>query len=263
MGRARTQQVVVVAVVVALVAALSSPALCLETKLAGVSLGDTPDDLLSSPSFGTPDAMFAPGNAFSFIGTREFEMPVWATAVRMAAVGGDQIQWIYNRDPAVIGLLMTGSGIDAHVTNIVVSQWRTFASSKVAETEKGIRIGDTFADVLRTYGWPNRMDIINETGRRITPATPAAGAPSAPGGAISGGGGRGSEEDGGPGALPPVGPAFGFVPAGAAPADALTATANAGPAGMVGFTKSCILSYPSVDFVLYRMRVFRIHIYGR
>jgi hypothetical protein len=58
----------------------------------------------------------------------------------------------------------------------------------------------------------------------------------------------------GPGPLPPVG---------GPPQPTYSTTAEAGPAGSLAFTKSCVMSYPAVDFLVYRMQVFRIHVYGR
>jgi hypothetical protein len=69
------------------------------------------------------------------------------------------------------------------------------------------------------------------------------------------------------GPLPNVGvsPAVPALPgAPAAPGGPITSTtADVAQMPSVTFTKSCIMSYPSVDFLIYRMRVFRIHIYGR
>jgi len=260
-----------VAATVAL-AALATPGLCLETQLAGISLGDTPEELLAAPAYGPPDAMFTPGNVFNDLKVPGRPMPVWALAVRMAGVNADQVQWLYNRDPVAIGLLMTGTGINARVTNIVVSMWKRFGPSKIAETTKGIRLGDTFADVLETYGWPNRLEIISEGGAGAT-ARPGAARAAAPGGAAPRSlriGRRDEDEQEGrglslsarrPGPLPRVGPAPAVMPKPTGPV--MSRTAAAGPAGNVTFTKSCIISYPTVDFVIYRMTVFRVHIYGR
>ena len=264
MGRASVKHLMLIAAVV-MMAALPSPTLAQEAQLAGISLGERPDDLLSSPAFGTPDAMFTSGNVFNFVKAQGAGTPPWAGAVRMADLKSDQVQWMYNRDPLVIGFVITGTGPSARVTDIVVSQWRNFDPSKVAETEKGIRLGDTFGDVLEAYGWPNRMQIINEQGGAGAAAsTPVPGgiAPGMVGGLILRFGLGGEESPAaaapvqlvGPGPLPPVG---------GPPPPAYSTTAEAGPAGSLTFTKSCVMSYPAVDFVIYRMQVFRIHVYGR
>jgi hypothetical protein len=265
MGTANTRRLTLIAAGALLLAALAAPGWCIETQLAGVTLGDTPEDLMTSPSFGPPDVMLTSGNQINFIKVRGTGLPLWVPAVRMDGLRGDQLQWVYNSDPVVIGVVITGRGINARVTDIVVSQWRNFKASKAAETEKGIRLGDTFADVLETYGWPNRMQVISEAGMAAAPAgAPAApGAPAmaaAPMGLMLPGAMETAEEGppmmapAGPGPLPPVGVPTPGTPAG--PAN--TATAS----GMT-FSKACVLSYPSVDFLLYRMQVFRIHIYGR
>ncbi|UCH35329.1 MAG: hypothetical protein JSV65_02975 [Armatimonadota bacterium] len=321
-----TTRILISLALAAALAALAAPALGQEMQLVGMSLGDTPEELLAHEDYGPPDAMFTPGNVFNSVKTTPGEVPPWAIAVRMAQVGPDQVQWVYNRDPVAIGLLITGEGINAHVTNIVVSMWRDFKPSKIAETEKGIRLGSSFAEVFERYGWPNRMQIIAEAGttepqqagtaRAARPAAPGAGRPGALGGlqlrlgggrdgggsaapaaarprptigssgvgprlpapraaarprAASGGlslrlgGGRGEDRGTGPGPLPRVGRAPTTAPARVAvPTGPTTSTAAAvGQVPNVTFTKSCILSYPTVDFVVYRMTVFRIHIYGR
>lgn len=255
-----------------LVAALATPGLCVESQLAGVSLGDTPEEVLADPGYGPPDAMFTPGNVFNDLKAPGRPMPVWARAVQMAGVDADQVQWLYNRDPAAVGLLMTGTGINARVTNIVVSMWKRFEPSKIAETTEGIRLGDTFADVLETYGWPNRMEITSEAGAgagaRAGTARPTVPGAEARRPLLLRRGEEEEEEELGlrgavrraPGPLPRVGPAPAQTPK---PTGPVTAATAAGPGGPVTFTKSCILSYPTVDFVIYRMTVFRIHIYGR
>ncbi len=260
MGAANTRWLTLIAAGALLVGALATPGRCIETQLAGVTLGDTYEDLLASPAFGPPDVMLTPGGGFNFIKARGTERPLWVAAVQMDQLGADQVEWIYNNDPVVVGVVITGRGIGARVTDITVSQWRNFNPSKVAETEKGIRLGDTFADTLETYGWPNRMQIINEQPMAAALAAPAlAPAPAGPPAGIIMRPTFAEEEEqqgapGGPGPLPPVGAPTPGAPAG--PANTATA------AGMT-FTKACILSYPAVDFLLYRMQVFRIHIYGR
>jgi hypothetical protein len=286
-------------------ALLAAPALGLETKIAGVSLGDTPEELLSSAILGTPDGIFTPGGVFNAVKSMPGETPPWAIAVQMEQLQPDQVEWVYNRDPVTVGIVITGEGINAHVSDIIVSEWRNFEPNNIGQTTKGIRLGSSFADVLAGYGWPNRLQIISEGGS--TQQTPTRQAVGAPGAAAAGartpsvirfGFGRSgmsaasaattpppalpsvgswgvtspapiaprvnpnygaAPAGGGPGPLPAVGVASPFAPVG----PGYTTTAAMGETPEVTFTKSCILSYPSVDFVVYRMRVFRIHIYGR
>jgi hypothetical protein len=172
----------ITALALALVAgaiAFASPGRCLELKLASASLGDTPEEILASPNYGSPDGIFTPGNIFNSVKAQPGTQPPWALAVRMEQVNEGQVEWVYNRDPVSIGVVFTGEGINAHVTDVTVSLWRTFdASSRVALTSKGARIGSTFSDVLERYGWPNRLQIIAEAGQTQTqnPARPAIGA---------------------------------------------------------------------------------------
>jgi hypothetical protein len=305
MALARTRTFVLVLLAGLMVCA--SSAFCLELKLSGASLGDTPEELLASASFGPPDGVFTPGNVFNSTKAQPGELPVWAMAVRMEQIAPGQVQWVYNRDPAAVGIVLSGQGINAHVTDIVVSLWRTFEASRVAgsSTSKGARIGSTFADVLERYGWPNRLQIIAEApqtpttptlaaagstmatgirpgafrpggirfslgGRRAgaggrTPQTPALGA-AATGAAGLGAFGFGRKTTG-PGPLPGVGPTLAAPLLSGVPrvstGPVTSTTADVGQTPSVTFTKSCILSYPSVDFLVYRMKVFRIHVYGR
>jgi hypothetical protein len=317
MAGAKSRIAIITAALAALMI-LMAPAFALELELANARIGDTPEEILASPYFGTPDGVFTPGNAFNSTKAMLGQVPPWAMAVQMDQIGAGQVEWVYNREPASIGIVMTGEGINAHVTDIVVSMWKTFGGSDMGQTSKGILLGSEFADMLERYGWPNRLQVIAEAGvtqtqqartatggARAAGALPLAGgvrlggrrptsagtaaprpgggafgagpaqlgtslAPRPAGGAgaglrISLGGRRAIPTSAGPGPLPNVG--------GAAPATPMLRAAPAGPpnsleaavgqtAGMT-FTRSCIASYPSVDFVVYRMRVFRIHVYGR
>lgn len=319
MAGAKSRILIVGAAVTAMVL-LIGPVFGLEMKLAGAVLGDTPEEVLASPIFGTPDGIFTPGNSFNSTKVPLGETPPWAVAVQMEQISPTQVEWVYNRDPASVGLVITGEGINAHVTDVIASMWRNFGGSSVAETSKGIVLGSEFAAMLERYGWPNRLQIIAEAGvtqtQQRAAVGAAAGARSLTGGLRLGGGvrmgGRRAAESGataaprpgmgmfgagpmqagtslaprpagaglrlnlggrglgaatrGPGPLPSVGTMIG-------PAVPTLRTGPSGPpnsleaavgqtAGMT-FTKSCIASYPSVDFVVYRMKVFRIHIYGR
>jgi len=319
MAGAKSRILIVVAAVAALML-LIAPAYSLEMKLAGAVLGDTPEEILTSAIFGTPDGIFTPGNTFNSTKAATGETPPWAVAVQMEQISADQVEWVYNRDPASVGLVITGAGINAHVTDVVASMWRNFDGSSVAETSKGIVLGTSFSDMLERYGWPNRLQIIAEAGVTQTQQRPVAGAaggarPLGAFGGLSGGfslGGRrptgatrstaaprpgmgtfgaGPRQTGtslaprpasgglrlnlggggfgaarrGPGPLPSVGTVGPAVPALRAgptgPPNSLEAAVGQTPG--VTFTRSCIASYPSVDFVVYRMKVFRIHIYGR
>jgi len=297
MAVARSRIALLMAAAVVLLMA-AAPALCVELRLAGASVGDTPEELLASPSFGPPDGLFSPGNVFNSVKAAPGEIPPWAVAVQMEQVVPGQVEWVYNRDPVSVGILITGQGINAHVSDIAVSLWRNFGPSKVAQTAKGVFLGTSFADLLARYGWPNRIQIIAEAertqqaaagqpaagtlgglrpggalrfgfgARRAGTAAPAA-TPAAPVGAFGlsfGFGGRGrTTAPAGVQPLPSVGPGMpvrGAAAPGAAGA-ANNAVADVGQTPNVTFTKSCVISYPSVDFVIYRMKVFRIHVYGR
>jgi len=283
MAVTRSRILIVVAVTAAGVAMLAAPGLCVELRLAGAAIGDAADEILASASFGTPDGMFSAGNVFNSTKAAPGAKPPWARAVAMARLAPGQVEWVYNRDPVSVGIVITGKGINAHVTDITVSMWRDFKPSKLAQTAKGVQLGTSFADVLERYGWPNRLEIIAEAGQTQAAAGRAA-RPQAPGAARRVGGlgvrrlsfgrrrapttSRGARRSAqririGVRPLPSVGPGV-RVPGAAAPARAANTTVAAvGQTPNLTFTKSCIISYPSVDFVVYRMKVFRIHIYGR
>lgn len=282
---ARTRALTLAAAAAAALVLFAAPALCLESQLAGISLGDTPEEMLASPDYGSPDGLFTPGNVFNSISAGPGQTSDWALAVKMAQVAPGQVEWVYNRDPVAIGVLFTGEGINAHVTDIIVSMWKEFRPSMLGKTSKEIQLGSAFADVLAQYGWPNRLQIISETGQAQSQGPAQAARPGTaprPGGVrLSFGSGHGGSSA--PAPLPRVGGAFAMRlarrpgPAGPGPlpsvGPARVGTARTGPAfstsAAVGqtpgvtFTKSCIMSYPSVDFVIYRMQVFRIHIYGQ
>ena len=263
-GRALILLVTAAAVVVA---AFAAPAWCSESRLAGAAIGDTPEELLASGRLGTPDGVFSPGNVFNPTRGMPGGTPPWALAVMMEQLASDQVQWVYNRDPVAVGFLIAGQGINAHVTDISVSMWRNFYPSKLAKTAKGTELGAGFAEVLGRYGWPNRIQVIGESGQTQAATPQLSGGPGGPGGgagrAIVGGRPWTGGTFTGIQPLPNVGPGV-PVPAAVAPARAVnTAVAPVGETSAITFTKSCIMSYPSVDFVIYRMKVFRIHIYGR
>jgi hypothetical protein len=302
MAVVRTRVLILVTAVAAAAALFAAPGWCVELRLAGVAIGDTPEEVLASPSFGTPDGVFSPDNVFNSAKAALGETPPWAVAVKMAQLAPEQVEWVYDRSPVSVGIVITGEGINAHVTDITVSMWLNFDPSKLAQTAKGVQLGTSFADVLQRYGWPNRIQIIAEAGQmeaaaggtarpaalgrlgglgvpRPSAATsPAALAlprptvgswgvrprPTAPGGGFRLALGRRLGAQGaGVQPLPSVGPGIRVPGAAAAAGPANTAIAAVGQTPNVTFTKSCIISYPSVDFVIYRMKVFRIHVYGR
>jgi hypothetical protein len=170
-----------------------------------------------------------------------------ADIVRVSRLGRSQIEWIYvlgdlrRGDVTSIGVVITGQGADAVVSDVIVaSLGRT--STRVV-TEKGIRLGDPLSSVISRYGFP--------TGGLVTFQAHT----------------------------PPTGTTVGYAtptaaPAGPSPSYGGTSTTSAG--GQVGvidesivvnlddrsalFTKSCIARYGEIDFTFCDMKVVRIHV---
>jgi hypothetical protein len=243
--------------VLALVALVVAPA-CAERQLGGIQIGDSPLALMQSRQFGPPDGMYTTGGVFNKLSQAALadtrEPPPWAYAVRTEALLPNQVEWVYNKDPLAYGLVITGQGAEATVTNIIISMWRIFAPSNQVRTERGIRLGDTLASVLAEYQYPSLLMVLQES--------PIAGGALAVGAAapVTTGSfrfGRRDEVGGAPPALPAVSPGTAVVPG----AHSLTATLSIG-GSPITFTKDLLLDYPGVEFTLYGMKVVRIHIYG-
>jgi hypothetical protein len=223
-------------------------ALCLrpafaETRLAGMSIGQSPRALTQSPAFGTPNGMITQPltyNPMQPVGMPVAgypALPTFAKAVAPTALGPGQQEWVYQRGPIAYGFILQGKGNDAQVSDIIISIWnQVSARAPNAKTEKGITLGDSFRNVLLRYDYPALIQTLHVAPSvSQTPAMilPPAGQPAV--GSI---------------ALPPV-PVSGGV------------NEVTGPVGLGTemFTRHCILSYPGVTFTLFDMKVVRIHIY--
>jgi hypothetical protein len=254
----------------------------LDTQLAGIQVGTTPAQvtkLLGSPlgilarrSDGTVEyygtgalgrtAQYAGGPIGdrvqpSYTGpgqvmtgsTANLGLPPTADIVRVARLGRSQVEWMYlqgdpQRNPLSIGVVITGQGPDAVISDVIVA---SLASSPRVVTEKGIRLGDDFAAVIGRYGFPTEG---------LTPfqARPA---PTATSTAYATPAGAGATAP----AMPPSAYSAG------------TAGAGGALVGVVGeslvvnlddratlFTKCCIANYGEIDFTFCDMKVVRIHI---
>jgi len=133
-------------------------------------------------------------------------LPVWASPVRVAFLGDQQAEWLYDmrKDRGVtMGVVMSGEGADAVVTDIIISGYPEYLKGKrqPPRTEKGVTFGSTFLDVLRRYGFPPQIEIFTPgsapapvASRAAAPAAgragPAAAGAGAPGGRAGGMRGR-------------------------------------------------------------------------
>ncbi len=247
---------------VCLIALLAGPAFA-ESQLAGFRIGMSPAAIQAQ--LGEPHGRFLPGGTYLPMGT---PVPPWAYAVQAEQLMPDQWEWVYNRPPYSVGLIVTGNGPLAAVTNIIVALWSTDKPSPKAppiRSERGIVLGSsTFGRVLQAYGYPALLTVLQESpqsgGSRLgsvaKPGAPAAGSFTLGTGSLTGSSRRSSSRK--TSALPPV--SGGAAPQ-AAGGFSPTATLNIG-GSPVTFTQNMVLDYPGIEFTLYGMKVVRIHIYG-
>jgi len=246
---------------VGLALCLAAPAWA-EKQLGGIRLGDSPLNLMQSRIYGPPDGMYTSGGVFnklSLQAMQEVTDPIpWAFAVRTEMLQPNQVEWVYNRPPLSVGVVITGLGVEATITNVIFSMWQTDRPSNEVRTERGVRLGSTFREVVTGYGFPGMLTVLQETpvaGGGLSPL----GQPGAPAAGVFGFSFMGRSRNGGsPGALPPVSGGEAVAPPGAY---SPTATLYIGGAPIT-FTKHMVLDYPGTEFTLYGMRVMRIHIYG-
>jgi hypothetical protein len=156
-----------------------------EEQLIGVRIGGSKRDLMTK--FGAPGEFTTSRSGFLLSGAggmiwhsryrpTRIEMastglaaavggglPWWAVPVKVAALGPDQEEWIYRIEERKVsaGFIIEGSGEDSVITDIIVAG---FFPTSYVQTSRGIHLGSTFSEVLKTYGWPPRMEVYVETG---------------------------------------------------------------------------------------------------
>jgi len=289
---------------VVLVAVLAcAPVWGIEGGLLGIQIGATPKDLMEAYGPPTGIVLTGPGGltlntmgpglgealAAAGLGsagrTGQPGTPDWARPVWPASLASDQQMWIYRLQGGVsAGFIIKGKGLDASVTDIIAA---SFKANPRVETEKGIRLGDKFAQVLLNYGYP---PLIQPYAAEVQPVA----APARVGAeALAGAGMPTFSLPGGPGGpLGPMGPAAGpgmvgqmrgrmmggaFMPGvspgiarGTGPVATLggTRVVRTTPGAQVivvnhqpvTFTRHCVILYDGLAFTLYDFKVVRIHV---
>jgi hypothetical protein len=171
--------------------------------------------------------------------TANLGLPPAADIVRVARLGRSQVEWFYLLGDLSVGVVITGQGPDAVVSDVIAASLRSKHPGVV--TEKGIRLGDPLSAVIGRYGFPT-------DGLTTFQSRPS-----------------------------PSGTSVGYGTSVTRPATAPTTIRGAGvggtEVGVVGesvvvnfddrktlFTKCCVGDYGEIDFTFCDLKVVRIHI---
>ena len=172
---------------------VAGQAAAVEDGLLGVRIGASYRELLER--FGQPHGILFPsggGLLFQTVsmaapegGLPQFgaqtqttaQTPVWVFPVRTTALTGMQSQWVYdlrNSRGVALGILLSGEGADAVVTDVIVAGFPEYLKGKPdpVRTQKGIALQSSFSEVLKRYGYPPVIQIYAPTG--ISAAGPQA-----------------------------------------------------------------------------------------
>lgn len=261
------------------------PARAVESGLLGIPIGATPKELMRA--YGPPSGVVVPGAggrpALNSLRSLQEEqllanlrltaapqttgVPGWASMILPPTLANDRQMWIYRlKGNLSIGFIIKGNGEEAEVTDIVTA---SLDPDQRVVTERGIHLGDTFSQILLSYGYPPLIQpfSVERAGPGTRPVT-AAGAGAGPGRGMGGGpgfrGGMGMRP-GGAAAPPPAAPAG----AGAGPLPTFGVTVIRGGATEqvavvnqqpITFTKHCVILYDGLAFTLYNFKVVRIQI---
>jgi len=188
------------------------PAAALEEGLLGIRIGASYRDVVKR--LGNPDGiLFSAGGNLMFQtlapvapgGLPQFgaqaaaaAVPVWVLPVRTAFLNANQSQWVYDlrqKNGFAVGVVLSGEGADAVVTDVVASGFPQNLKSKpqTVRTQRGVVLLSSFSDVLQKYGYPPMAEV-------YTPSAASGGAAGRAGGAAgaqAGGGLRGPGAGGG------------------------------------------------------------------
>jgi len=273
------------ALVVLAVSLLSAPGTvwALDVMLAGIRVGSTPAEV--SERYGSPLGILArrSDGSVDYIGsgplapltaaatlrvdrtpttyrgggqvltgsTANLGLPPAADIVRVARLGRSQVEWVYLLGDLSLGVVITGHGPDAVVSDIIAASLKRKDARVV--TEKGIRLGDPFSAVIGRYGFPTDGLITFQS------------KPSPTGTALDYGVST---------TRPATAPGYPTRTARpAAPVSTRAPGVGGTEVGVVGesivvnfddrttlFTKCCVADYGEIDFTFCNMKVVRIHI---
>jgi len=159
--------------------ALAGPAGALEDDLMGVRIGASYREILRRFGHST-GILFSAGGSMMYQTQASFsampglpsfqaepttgQAPVWVLPLRPAALTEEQSEWVYdwrNAKGVVLGIILSGKGADAVVTDVIVAGFPEYLKGKPqpVRTEKGIALQSTFAQVLEKYGYPPVIEI--------------------------------------------------------------------------------------------------------
>ncbi len=84
--------------------------------------------------------------------------------MQVAFLGDQQAEWLYDMRKTrgvAVGVVMSGEGADAVVTDVVISGYPEYLKGKriFVKTERGVTFGSSFATVLQKYGFPPQLEI--------------------------------------------------------------------------------------------------------
>ena len=118
-----------------------------------------------APAAGAPGAPGAPGAAGAAgaagAGVQVSPFPVWALAV-WVDMAPDQVEWIYNKGPVVLGFVLDRDGYINSIT--VAGEDCDYARTALWRPHQYVKLGDDFKRVLYRYGWPDEWVTFDSTG---------------------------------------------------------------------------------------------------
>nr|NIM05139.1 hypothetical protein [Armatimonadota bacterium]NIO74919.1 hypothetical protein [Armatimonadota bacterium]NIO96620.1 hypothetical protein [Armatimonadota bacterium] len=256
----------------------------------GVPIGATPQELMHiyGPAMGIVTAGKDGRPALNTLRSAEEEIraklllpvkegsiapPGWAKPVLPGKLASDQQMWLYRlKGGLTAGFILKGTGDDALVTDIIAFSLEPDVS---VQTERGIKLGDSFSQVVISYDYPSVLQPYLSGGKGEVSAAPAAagrtlgggGSPSfrRTGGAMRQPSGRGARGRGGGAARVRGAGARGGGRAGAAGGAATQRTQGQATQVSVldkpiSFSKHCVIIYDGLVFTLFDFKVVRIHV---
>ena len=94
-------------------------------------------------------------------GVQVTPFPMWALAV-WVAVGPDQVEWIYDKGPVVLGFVLDRDGYLDSIT--VVGEDCDYARTALWRPHQCVKLGDDFKRVMYRYGYPSESITFDSNG---------------------------------------------------------------------------------------------------